>query len=280
MNTISTPHEVDWNTVKAKHRTIWESGDYAAVADDLLPEMGVALVEACSVGPGDHLLDLAAGTGNVALPAAAAGAQVVASDLAPALVVEGERLAEQRGLSIDWHVADAEELPYDDGQFDVVTSCLGIMFAPRHEVAAEELLRVTKPGGRIGLVNWTPEGFIGRMFGVMKQFAPAPPPGASPPPAWGNPDYVASLLGDGVRNVAFERRSLGVDQFSTAAELRDYLKRNYGPTIAVYAHISGDSQQVRALDAALDELIGSCMTPAGTTQHMDWEYLLYTAERA
>ncbi|MBD9735784.1 class I SAM-dependent methyltransferase, partial [Streptomyces sp. H28] len=150
--------------LKAKHRAMWAQGDYPAVAAELIPGLGAVLVEACGVGPGDRVLDVAAGTGNAAIPAALAGAEVVASDLTPELLETGRRLAEDRGARLSWETADAEALPYEDASFDTVLSCVGVMFAPHHRAAADELLRVCRPGGTIGLVSWTPEGFIGRML--------------------------------------------------------------------------------------------------------------------
>ncbi|MFF9718842.1 class I SAM-dependent methyltransferase [Streptomyces sp. NPDC014603] len=144
--------------LKAKHRAMWAQGDYPAVAAELIPGLGAVLVEACGVGPGDRVLDVAAGTGNAAIPAALAGAEVVASDLTPELLETGRRLAEDRGARLSWETADAEALPYEDASFDTVLSCVGVMFAPHHRAAADELLRVCRPGGTIGLVSWTPEG--------------------------------------------------------------------------------------------------------------------------
>ena len=165
---------------------------------------------------GDRVLDVAAGSGNVAIPAAETGATVVASDLTPELFDAGRARAAERGVSLDWREADAEALPFADGDFDVVLSCVGVMFAPHHRAAADELIRVCRPGGRIGLISWTPEGFIGRLFATMKPYAPAPPPGAQPPPLWGSEEHVQELLGDRVTDVAMERRTLRVEHFGSA----------------------------------------------------------------
>ena len=130
------------------------------------------------------MLDVAAGSGNAAIPAAATGATVIASDLAPELFDAGRRAAGQRGVELEWAEGDAEALPYADDSFDVVLSCVGAMFAPHHQAVADELLRVTRPGGTIAMINWTPEGFIGNLFKTMSPYAPPPPPGATPPPRW------------------------------------------------------------------------------------------------
>ncbi len=261
--------------VKRRHRVMWALGDYPAVAADLVTPLGPVLVDACRVTSGDRLLDVAAGTGTVAIPAARAGAWVTASDLTPELLAVGERTARAAGLDVTWEEGDAEALPYADGAFDVTTSCVGVMFAPFHQAAADQLVRVTRPGGRIGLVSWTPEGFIGQMFSVMRPYAPPPPPGAQPPPLWGAEPHVLELLGDRVGAVETTRQQLPVDHFVDGAEFRDYFKANYGPTIAVYRAIADDPDKVTTLDAALADL-GDRHLDDGV---MNWEYLLLTARR-
>ncbi|WP_433317302.1 class I SAM-dependent methyltransferase [Micromonospora chersina] len=262
--------------VKAGHRRMWALGSYATVAAEVIPELGATLVRAAGVGPGDRVLDVAAGTGNAAVPAALAGADVVASDLTPELLEIGRDLAARRGVTLDWQQADAEALPYADGEFDRVLSCVGVMFAPRHRAAADELVRVCRPGGTIGLVNWTPEGFIGQLFATMKPYAPAPPPGAQPPPLWGNEEHVGALLGDRVTDLVLRREVVTVDRFAAPEEFRDYFKAHYGPTIAVYGANAGDPDRVAALDADLADLARR-HTEAGV---MRWEYLLVTARRS
>ena len=190
MTTQTTNAADAGRALKAKHRAMWAFGDYPAVATDLVSSLGPILVDACQIRPGDRVLDVAAGTGNAAIPAAEAGARVVASDLTPELLETGQREAGRRGTTLEWRQADAEDLPFADGEFDTVMSCLGVMFAPFHQASADELIRVCRPGGTIGLVNWTPEGFIGQMFATMKPYAPPPPPGAQPPPLWGREDHV------------------------------------------------------------------------------------------
>ncbi len=159
--------------LKAKHRAMWALGDYPAVARDIVGDLGPVLVQASGVGPGERVLDVAAGSGNASIPAAAAGATVVASDLTPELFETGRKAAAQAGVEVDWQQADAEALPYPDASFDTVLSCLGVMFAPHHQAGADELVRVLRPGGTLGLLSWTPEGFIGQMFATMKPYAPA-----------------------------------------------------------------------------------------------------------
>lgn len=255
---------------------LWALGDYHAVATELIASLGPRLVAATGIGAGQHVLDVAAGTGNVAIPAARAGADVVASDLTQALLDIGRRTAEAEGLELDWRADDAQALPYDDGEFDAVVSCVGVMFAPRHQEAADELVRVVRPGGRIGLLSWTPEGFIGRMFATMKPYAPPPPPGAQPPPLWGDEAHVRDLLGDRVGDLEATRETVVIDRFDTGAEFRDFFKATYGPTIMVYRTLADDPDRTAELDAALATLGDEALTDG----RMEWEYLLLTATRA
>src|SRR5215470_17543962 len=245
--------------LKAKHRAMWALGDYPALAADLIPDLGEVLARACRVRRGDRVLDVAAGSGNAAIPAAQAGANVVACDLTPELLEAGRAQAAQRGAELQWREADAEALPFADGEFDTVMSCLGVMFAPHHQASATELVRVCRPGGTIGLLHWTPEGFIGQMFAAMKPYAPPPPPGAQPPPLWGREDHVRALLGNQVTGITARRQMLCVEEFTTPEAFRDYFKARYGPVIATYRSIVGDPGRVKALDEAL----------AGLARHHD-----------
>ncbi|MDP9461961.1 MAG: class I SAM-dependent methyltransferase, partial [Actinomycetota bacterium] len=264
--------------LKARHRSMWALGDYPSLATDLLPELGRTLVTACGVTSGDRVLDVAAGSGNVAIPAAQSGATVVASDLTPELFEAGRALAAERAVSLDWREADAEALPFADGDFDVVLSCVGVMFAPHHQAAADELVRVCRPGGRIGLISWTPEGFIGRLFATMKPYAPPPPPGAQPPPLWGSEEHVRQLLGDRVIDLDMQRRTLKIDHFATPEDFRDYFKARYGPTIAVYRALADQPERADTLDGELVDLVRGFDRGQGSTV-LEWEYLLVTATR-
>lgn len=263
--------------LKAKHRAMWASGDYPALARDLIADLGPALVDACAVRPGMQVLDIAAGAGNAALVAADAGADVVASDLTPELFAAGRAAAAERGVEVTWREADAEALPFADSTFDVVMSCVGVMFAPHHQQAADELVRVCRSGGTIGLLSWTPEGFIGQMFARMKPYAPPPPPGAQPPPLWGDEQHVEALLGDRVEHLQTRRQSVQIP-LSSGTEFRDYFKRCYGPTIAVYRYLGADSDRAAQLDRELAELGEQNLAALGTAT-MSWEYLLVTAVR-
>lgn len=261
---------------ESKHRALWALGDYTNVANEVVAPLGPVLVQASGIGAGDRVLDVAAGSGNASIPAALAGADVIASDLCPDLLERGRAIAQARGVSLTWREANAEALPFENDQFDAVVSCIGVMFAPHHQDAADELVRVCRHGGVIGLISWTPEGFIGQMFATMKPFMAAPPPGAQPAPLWGNEDHVRSLLGDRVGDFTAQRRTLWVDRFADGAAFRDFFKANYGPTIAAYRGLVGEPDRVDALDAQLAELGDRYL--AGTST-MEWEFLLVTARK-
>ncbi|TQK50386.1 methyltransferase family protein [Streptomyces sp. SLBN-118] len=277
MSKIIDAVEAD-RALKARHRGMWALGDYPAVAADVVSELGAVLADACDIRDGERVLDIAAGSGNAAILAALAGANVVACDLTPELLEAGRRVAEERGVELEWREADAEALPFAEASFDTVMSCVGIMFAPHHQVSADELIRVCRPGGTVGLINWTPEGFIGQMFTTMKPYAPALPPGAQPAPLWGSEEHVRALFADRVTDVVAQRRTVRIDLFEKPEDFREYFKTHYGPTIAVYRSIAGDPDRVAALDRDLDELARRHDQGTGTTV-MDWEYLLLTARR-
>jgi len=198
---------VDTQALKQAHRRTWASGDYPRIAE-LVTDVGERVAEQADIHPGDQVLDVAAGSGNAAIPAARRGGQVIASDLTPELFDAGRRLAAAADVEIDWITADAEELPFEDARFDHVLSSLGVQFAPRHEVVASELVRVCRPGGTITLGNWAADGYIGKFWTVMGPYLPAPPAYASPPPGWGRVDHVSSLFASHPVDLTFERRSL------------------------------------------------------------------------
>jgi len=266
--------------LKAKHRALWASGDYPAVAAELIPTLGPVLVDACGVRAGQRVLDVAAGSGNAAVPAAETGAEVVASDLTPELFDAGRRIAAQRGVELTWTEGDAEALPFTDATFDVVLSCVGAMFAPHHREAADEMLRVTRPGGTVGMINWTPEGFIGNLFRTMGPYAPPPPPGATPPPRWGDEQHVRELFGDRVTDLEMRRQTVVIDHCEDPLAFREYWKRNYGPTIAVYRNNADDPERTAALDRDFLEFLTAWNTASRTGRTFyAAEYLLVTARK-
>jgi SAM-dependent methyltransferase len=265
--------------IKQRHRAMWASGDYPHIARIVAP-VSEHMVRAAGIGPGQRVLDVAAGTGSSALPAAQAGAEVVASDLTPELFPEGRQRAEELGLSIEWVEADAENLPFDDASFDVVMSAIGAMFAPHHEAVARELLRVCKPGGTIAMANWTPEGLIGQMFKVMGPYAAPSPPGAQPPPLWGSEDHVRELLGDGLSDLRMERYVLSITELATPDEYADMFKEKYGPTLAVQKNIGDDPERQAEFDAAYRQFARNANSGEEGAARFDQEYLLVIGKRA
>jgi SAM-dependent methyltransferase len=217
--------------LKSRHRAMWASGDYASMVETFLLPLGPRLVDACGIEAGMRVLDVAAGTGNASLPAAERGASVVASDLTPELLEAGRRRAEAQGLELEWVEADAENLAFDDESFDVVMSCIGAMFAPDHQETADELVRVCRRDGTIGLSSWTPQGMIGALFKAMGPFAPPPPPGAQPPPLWGSEGHLRELFGDRVEFGTLERDVLEITAFQRPRDYGDHFRERYGPTI-------------------------------------------------
>jgi ubiquinone/menaquinone biosynthesis C-methylase UbiE len=273
--TTTTSADADL-ALKAKHRAMWASGDYPTLAHDLIWSLGPTLVRAAGVVSGQQVLDVAAGSGNVAIPAAQAGAVVVASDLTPELFDSGRRAASAAGVEIDWRTGDAEALPLPDSAFDHVLSCVGVMFAPHHRAAADELVRVCRPGGGIGLLSWTPSGFIGQLFAVMKPFNPPAPQGVQAPPLWGDESHVRDLLGDRVTDVQTRTAEVEITRFTESGDFRRYFASHYGPTMSTYRAIAADSARVADLDAAIDALADRFTTDGV----MRWEYLLLTCTRA
>ncbi len=259
--------------LKANHRAMWASGDYPSMVEELVAPLGPVLVDALGINAGERVLDVAAGTGSAAVVAAARGADVTASDLTPELLSAGRT---RHGDVVRWTRGDAEDLPFLDGDFDVVMSAIGIMFAPFHQTAASELVRVTRPGGRIGVLSWTPAGFIGQLFAAMKPFAPPPPEGATPPPRWGDPEHVGGLLAGSVTDLAFTTGALPVGIFGEPGSFREYFKARYGPTIAVYKRHADDPVATAELDAALDEAAARFTAADGS---MAWEYVVATGTR-
>ena len=214
--------------------TVWALGDYQRFAKEMVWSVGPELVAACGLGPGQRVLDVAAGTGNVAIRAAAAGADVVASDLTPESLAAGEREARSLGLHLAWVVADAQALPFADGEFDAVTSSFGAMFAHDHQAVADELLRVCRPGGTIALASFTPDGGVGEFFGVFAPYLPAPPSGALPPVLWGDEAHVRDLFGDRASRER-ERKWLVERSAGGPRAYCDFYRETFGPAVAAYA---------------------------------------------
>jgi ubiquinone/menaquinone biosynthesis C-methylase UbiE len=248
---------------------VWASGNYAAVAETI-SDAGEVLVERAGVEPGMDVLDVATGTGNVALPAARAGARVIGLDLVPELLdIARERVADA-GFEVDWVEGDAEELPFEDESFDRVLSTFGHMFAPRHERAAAELVRVCRAGGAIGLCCWTPEGISGSTHGAMRTYLPAP---AQPAHLWGSEDHVRELLGGSVSELEFERRSVTIREESAEAWTA-FLEDAAGPFVAARASLGERYPELRR---ELVEVFEAANEADDGTLRFEQEYLLTIA---
>jgi len=270
--------EPDDQALKAKHRTMWASGDYPTMVETFLLPLGPRLVAAAGIEAGARVLDVAAGTGNASLPAAAAGAEVTASDLTPELLEAGRRRAEEAGLQLEWVEADAERLPFADASFDVVLSSIGVMFAPHHQAAADELVRVCAPGGTIALLSWTPEGMLGALFRTLKPFAAPPPPGAQPPPLWGSEAHLAELFGDRVEFHTLERDTLEITAFAQPRDYAVHFTAKYGPTIAARANAEREGR-AEEFDAALDAFCDEWDRGSDGRARFEKEYLIAVGTR-
>jgi SAM-dependent methyltransferase len=275
MTQVSTPDM----ELKARHRAMWASGDYPSMVETWLLPLGPRLVAACGIAPGARVLDVAAGTGNASLPAAQLGAAVTASDLTPELLEAGRARAAAQGLELEWVEADAERLPFADGAYDVVMSAIGAMFAPHHQDAADELVRVCRPGGTIGLLSWTPEGMIGSLFRTMGPFAPPPPPGAQPPPLWGSEAHVRELFGDRVSLDRLERGTLEATAFARARDFGEHFKARYGPTIAARKNAVNTGREAE-FDDALDRFCDEWNRGGADGARFELEYLVAVGTKA
>jgi len=235
----ATPMAPDLDAIKARQQVTWSSGDFGRVGVTL-QVVGEALCEAAGVNAGERVLDVAAGNGNASLAAARRFATVTSTDYVPHLLEQGRRRAEADGLDIRFEVADAEALPFADDSFDVALSTFGTMFAPNQERTAQELVRVVRPGGRIGLASWTSEGFLGDLFRVMGRFVP-PPAGLSSPMAWGSPARLAEMFGAAAMDIRAERRTFNF-RYASADHWIDFFREFYGPTHKAFAALDAGAQ--------------------------------------
>ena len=265
--------------LKARHRAMWASGNYPTMVETFLTPLGPRLVEAARIGKGVSVLDVASGTGNAAIPAASKGAHVTASDLTPELLQAGAQRAQAKGVELDWITGDAEHLPFEDESFDIVMSSIGVMFAPRHQAAADELVRVCRPGGTIALLSWTPEGMLGALFRTMGPFAPPPPPGASPAPLWGSEAHLRELFADRVEWRSLERDVLQITAFEHPRDYGEHFKAYYGPTIGIRANAA---KQGRAdeFDAALDAFCDDWNLGTADNARFEKEFLVAVGTKA
>jgi SAM-dependent methyltransferase len=229
---------IELQDLKQMHRATWAAGDYAAVSDAITDSIAPKLIGRVGVDAAHDVLDVATGTGNVALLAAEAGARTVGLDLTPELFATARARAQQRGVEVEWVHGDAEELPFADASFDRVFSAFGVQFAPRHAVVAAELLRVTRAGGAIVLANWTPEGQIGELFRIMGRYLPPAPAYASPPPLWGSEEHLRGLFG---RAIEFERQ-IAVWDFDSADDYVSFMETAYGPTLKARERLTAEGR--------------------------------------
>ena len=257
---------------KDRDRELWASGSYARVAELVVP-LAEDLVMLAGIPPGARVLDVGCGTGNAAIPAALAGGRVTASDLTPELLTVGEARAQACGAAIDWVEADAEELPFPDKSFDVVLSCIGAIFAPDHARTAAELLRVCRPGGRIAMANWTPDGYGGAFFQLLGRHATeAPAASTIPATAWGSPKHVRGLLGDAVEELRCEPRTFAMAFDGTRESLFELYRDCFGPVLRLRDTLAGQPARLTTFDDDLRNFLRS-----EDTAHI--EYLAITARR-
>ncbi len=275
MQTVSSFAEPDYRTIKSRQQATWASGDYGRIGVTL-QIVGESLCEAVDLRATDSVLDVAAGNGNASLAAARRFADVTSTDYAPELLEQGQRRAEAEGLSMLTRAADAEDLPFADDAFDVVLSTFGVMFAPDQGRAAAELLRVVKPGGRIGLANWTPDGFVGQLFRVVGRFVP-PPAGLASPAAWGTETRLVELFGPQASELHTERKQY-VFRYLSAEHWIEVFRRYYGPVHKAFASLDGSGQ--RALHEALLELLEKFDRGGGEALLVPSDYLEVVIRRA
>jgi ubiquinone/menaquinone biosynthesis C-methylase UbiE len=258
---------------------MWASGDYPSMVETFLLPLGPKLVDACGITSGMRVLDVAAGTGNASVPAAKTGAEVTASDLTPELFDAGRRRAEAEGVTLEWVEADAEQLPFEAESYDVVISSIGAMFAPHHQDVADELVRVCRPGGTIGMLNWTPEGMIGALFRTMGPFAPPPPPGAQPPPLWGSEDHMKELFRDRVDLHTLQREMLEITAFKHPHDYGEHFKGRYGPTIVAQTNARNNGREAE-FNEAVDTFCDEWNLGTPDEARFEQEYLLAVGTRA
>ena len=272
MSSPLTPEDLE--TIKGRQQATWSSGDYAVIGTTL-QIVGESLCEAVDVTAGSQVLDVAAGNGNASLAAARRGCAVTAADYVEALLAGAQRRADAEGLPLTTRVADAENLPFEDASFDTVLSTFGVMFVPNPDRAAGEMIRVTRPGGRIGLTNWTPTGFIGRMFKIVGAHVP-PPAGIPSPLAWGTEERLAELFGDDAK-VDIVRRHF-VFRYTSADHFFETFKTYYGPTLKAWGTL--DEEGRTSFRNQLVALANECNRDTSGALAAPSEYLEVVAHRA
>jgi len=247
--TVQTP---DLAAIKGRQQITWASGNDARIGNTLVI-MGELLCEAADLRAGQRVLDVATGSGNTALSAARRFCDVTGIDYVPSLLEQARQRAAAEGSPIAFTEGDAEAIPFPDASFDVVLSTVGAMFAPNQEQVAHELLRVCKPGGKIGMVNWTPDGYVGALFRTTGQHVP-PPAGLKPPVLWGTEERLRELFGDGIASLAVTRREY-VFRYPSAAYYVEYMRTHDGPTVKAFEALDAEGQGrlARAMEALVQQ---------------------------
>lgn len=264
----------DLEELKAKQQKMWSSGDYGKVAWLTVP-LADAVCDAVDLRPGSTVLDVATGTGHVAIAAARRFCRSTGIDYVPALVEVARGRAAAEGLDVEFREADAENLPYADSSFDYVLSAIGVMFAADHQRAARELVRVCRPGGRIGVASWTPTGFIGQLLKTVGKHA-SPPPGAQPPTRWGSEEIVRELLSEGTSEVTCSTTAV-TQRFLSPEHFADFFISEYGPTLKASERLSDEGKL--AFRADLIALAAAANRATGGSLTCDWEYLVAVATK-
>ena len=262
------PARPDFAAIKRRQQATWASGDFAVIGVTL-QIVGETLAEAADIRAGETVLDVAAGNGNASLAAAHRFARVTSTDYVPALLDKGRARAGAEGLEIDFRVADAEDLPFADGTYDVALSTFGVMFAPDHAKSAREMLRVVRAGGRIGLASWTPDGLVGQLFKTIGKYVP-PPAGVRSPALWGTEDYLHELFGEQASSIRIARRQFLFRYASTGHWLQVF-KDYYGPVQKAFAALDEPGQA--ALEADIISMLQGANTAGGASLVVPSEYL-------
>jgi ubiquinone/menaquinone biosynthesis C-methylase UbiE len=270
----SLPAAPDYAAIKQRQQTTWASGDFAVIGTTL-QIVGESLAEAADIRAGERVLDVAAGNGNATLAAARRFAEVTSTDYVQALLDKGRARATAEGLQVDFRIADAENLPFEDGSFDVAVSTFGAMFTPDHTRPAREMLRVVRSGGRVGLANWTPEGFIGQLFKVIGTYIPAPA-GLKSPALWGTEPHIVELFGTQAADIRTVRKNFNF-RYRSAAHWIQIFRDFYGPTHKAFAALDPAGQDALAND--ISALLNRCNIAGPSSLVVPAEYLEVVIER-
>lgn len=262
---------------KLKARAMWASGDYPAISERIA-SAGLTAVERSEISDDDEVLDVACGTGNATIPAAERGATVTGLDLTPELLEAGRAAAAESGVEIEWVEGDAEDLPFEDGSFDVVLSVFGCMFAPDHQAAADEIARVLRPGGRIAICSWTPEGSVGRSFMTIGAHMPKPPEGFQPPVLWGTEEHVRGLFEGSGLELAFDGAEVDY-QFDSAEEAIEELSSKLGPLVSAKAALETEGKWEALRDDLVALTEGLNTSDQGDLRYPG-QYLVVTGEKS